>query len=99
MTKYYILINPAEAYPELEENTKGLATVFDTGQLLLPITEPRPVYDDYIKYSKEEIDLMQYNCYFEDEDGDLFNLEIKYPSRKTETIINLLKTLSPTTGG
>jgi hypothetical protein len=95
MTQYYILINPEEAYPELEENTEGQLTVFDTSQLLLPITSPNPIYDDYIKYSKEQIDLMQYNCYFEDDEGDLFNLEIKYPSRKTETIINLLKTLSP----
>lgn len=85
---YYILINPEEAYPTLCENTSGDLVAFDSGQSLLPITNPHPDFDDYVKYTKEEVDNMQESLY--DEDG-VFQGELRFPSRKSEEMLRLLK--------
>lgn len=86
--KYYILINPEEFYEDLCNESSGTPVTFDSGQTLLPILAPHKSFDDYIKYSHEQVNELQSSLY---NDNGEFLGEARFPSRKSEEMIRLLK--------
>ena len=86
---FYILINKSEAYPELYEKTSYSPVGFDTGQIMLPVCTPNQAFDDYIKYSKSDLDNMTAELY--DSEGEFTGEGKVFPSRKSERLLELLE--------